>query len=101
MKYKSLRAAAIFLWLVFTDRGGGHGPLAPPPPLDPLLSYLINKETFCCDLINIDVMYDPPPPKKKFAYAAVLNVDISELMKRSTLYTMIRSASKTDITTAR
>ena len=34
MKYKPLCAAAIFFWPIFTSRGGGMTPLAPPP--DPL-----------------------------------------------------------------
>ena len=29
--WKSLRSAAIYLWLLFTGQGGGHGPLAPGP----------------------------------------------------------------------
>ena len=31
MKYKPPRMVAIFFWPIFTGRGGGHGPLAPPP----------------------------------------------------------------------
>ena len=36
MNYKPLRSAAIFVWPIFTGRGGGAWPPW-PPPLDPLL----------------------------------------------------------------